>query len=106
MSKKLVTKVFTAHVPLALAAKVDEFSKKQERSRGWIVKQALSFWVTNEAEKDAMIQESLADMEAGRVVDHESIVGWAEGLRTERLKALKNNEKKTPMVRTRKAKSP
>jgi predicted transcriptional regulator len=34
------TKVLTAHVPLALAEKVDQLAARQESSRGWIVKQA------------------------------------------------------------------
>ncbi len=36
------TKVLTAHVPLPLAEKVDQIAARLERSRGWIVKQALT----------------------------------------------------------------
>jgi predicted transcriptional regulator len=36
------TKVLTAHVPLPLAEKVDQMAVRLERSRGWIVRQALS----------------------------------------------------------------
>ena len=36
------TKVLTAHIPLPLAEKVDQMAARLERSRGWIVKQALS----------------------------------------------------------------
>ncbi len=39
------TKVLTAHVPLSLAEKVDEIAARLERSRGWIMKQALAAWV-------------------------------------------------------------
>ena len=35
------TRVLTAHVPIELANKVDELAERLERSRGWIVKQAL-----------------------------------------------------------------
>ena len=35
------TKVLTAHVPLPLAKKVDQMAARLERSRGWIMKQAL-----------------------------------------------------------------
>ncbi|PLU37301.1 CopG family transcriptional regulator, partial [Sinorhizobium medicae] len=34
----------TAHVPLPLAEKVDQIAARLERSRGWIVKQALTAW--------------------------------------------------------------
>ncbi|EDL6138947.1 CopG family transcriptional regulator [Escherichia coli] len=37
------TKVITAHVPLLMADKVDQIAARLERSRGWIIKQALSF---------------------------------------------------------------
>ena len=36
------TKILTAHVPLPLAEKVDQLAARLERSRGWIVKQALT----------------------------------------------------------------
>ena len=35
------TKVVTAHLPKDLAEKVDQLAERLERSRGWIVKQAL-----------------------------------------------------------------
>jgi len=45
------TKVITAHVPLPLAEKVDEMAAKLDRSRGWIVKQALAAWLEQEEER-------------------------------------------------------
>lgn len=42
------TKVLTAHVPLPLAEKVDQIAARLERSRGWIIKQALDAWVGRE----------------------------------------------------------
>lgn len=39
------TKIFTAHIPLPLAEKVEEMATRLTRSRGWIMKQALSAWV-------------------------------------------------------------
>ncbi|TRZ42411.1 CopG family transcriptional regulator, partial [bacterium] len=44
------TKVLTAHVPLPLAEKVDQMAARLERSRGWIMKQALSAWIAQEEE--------------------------------------------------------
>ncbi len=41
-------KVLTAHVPLPLAAKIDDYSARLDRSRGWIVKQALEDWVAKQ----------------------------------------------------------
>ncbi len=44
----MATRVLTAHVPVELAEKVDQMAERLERSRGWIVKQALSNWVDEE----------------------------------------------------------
>jgi predicted transcriptional regulator len=42
------TKVVTAHVPIELASKVDAIAARRDRSRGWIMKQALSLWVAQD----------------------------------------------------------
>lgn len=76
-------KVLTAHVPLALAKRVDAMAARLERSRGWVMKQALAAWVDLEEERHRMTLEALADVDAGRVIDHQAIQAWAESLRTE-----------------------
>ena len=73
------TKVITAHVPLPLAEKVDELAARLERPRGTIVKQALSAWVE---ERRRLTLEAIADVDAGRVIDHRAVKAWAESLGT------------------------
>ena len=77
------TRVLTAHVPLVLADKVDLLASKLERSRGWILKQALSSWIAQEEERDRLTLEALDDVSAGRVVEHSAVLAWAERLGTE-----------------------
>lgn len=77
------TKVLTAHIPLPLADKVDQMAARLERSRGWIMKQALSAWIAQEEERDRLTQEALADVDAGIVVDHLSVQAWADSLDTD-----------------------
>lgn len=79
------TKVLTAHVPLPLAEKVDQIAARMERSRGWIMKQALSAWVDQEEERRRMTLEAMADVDAGQVIDHQSVQAWADSLGTDRL---------------------
>lgn len=74
------TKVLTAHIPLPLAAKVDQLALRLERSRGWIMKQALTAWVDQEEERRRLTLEALDDVDAGRVVDHSVVEAWAAGL--------------------------
>ncbi|SKC04977.1 CopG family ribbon-helix-helix protein [Sphingopyxis flava] len=78
------TKVLTAHVPLGLADKVDAMAARLERSRGWVMKQALAAWVDLEEERHRMTLEALADVDAGRVIDHRAIQAWADSLGTDR----------------------
>ncbi|MBR8653963.1 ribbon-helix-helix protein, CopG family [Achromobacter sp. Marseille-Q0513] len=77
------TKVLTAHVPLPLADKVDQMAARLERSRGWIMKQALSAWIAQEEERDRLTQEALADVDAGHVIDHQAVQAWAASLGTD-----------------------
>jgi len=76
------TKVLTAHVPLPLAEKVDQLATRLERSRGWIMKQALSAWLEQEDERERLTREALADVDAGRVIDHQAVQAWADSLGT------------------------
>ncbi|MDZ7583501.1 MAG: ribbon-helix-helix domain-containing protein [Thiobacillus sp.] len=78
------TKVLTAHVPLPLAEKVDQLAAKLERSRGWIVKQALAAWVDQEEERGRLTREALADVDAGRVIDHQAVQAWADSLSSDK----------------------
>lgn len=80
------TKVLTAHVPLQLAKKVDQLAAKLERSRGWIVKQALSAWILQEEERRQLTLEGLADVDAGNVVDHQVVQAWADDLARKKTK--------------------
>lgn len=77
------TRVLTAHVPLPLAKKVDRIASRLERSRGWIMKQALSAWVEQEEERSRLTQEALADVDAGRVIEHHAVMAWADSLSTD-----------------------
>lgn len=51
------TKVLTAHVPLPLAEKVDQ-----------------------EEERSCLTREALADVDAGRVIDHQAVQAWTDSL--------------------------
>ena len=78
------TKVLTAHVPLSLAEKVDQMATRLERSRGWIVKQALTVWIAQEEERRRMTLEALADVDTGHVIDHQAVQAWADSLETDK----------------------
>ena len=77
------TRSVTAHVPVDLAVRVDEIAERLERSKNWIVKQALCDWLDQEEERSRLTREALADVDAGRVIDHQAVQAWADSLSTD-----------------------
>lgn len=77
------TRVLTAHVPIGLADKIDVLAQRMDRSRGWIMKQALSAWIDQEEERHKLTLEAMDDVDAGRVIDHGSVLAWADSLSTD-----------------------
>ena len=78
------TKVVTAHLPLPLAEKIDELAERLERSRGWIVKQALTAWIDREEERHRLTLQALSDVDTGRAIDHRAVQAWADSLGTDK----------------------
>jgi len=58
-------------------------AERLERSKNWIVKQALSAWIDPEEERSRLTREALADVDASSVIDHQAIQAWADSLRTD-----------------------
>jgi predicted transcriptional regulator len=78
------TKVISAHVPEELADKVDQIAARLDRSRGWIIKQALADWLGQEEERRRLTLEALADVNIGHVIDHQAVQAWANSLDTDK----------------------
>lgn len=62
---------------------MDQLAERPERSRGWIMKQALASWIAQEEDRDRLTREALADVGEGRVIDHQAIQAWADSLDTD-----------------------
>ncbi|MBL8500798.1 MAG: ribbon-helix-helix protein, CopG family [Nitrosomonas sp.] len=77
---KMNTRVVTAHIPSELAEQIDQLAERLDRPKGWIVKQALMSWVELEAKRHQLTLEGLADVDAGRLIDHTVIETWAKNL--------------------------
>lgn len=80
---EITTKTITAHIPLPLAAKVDAIAQRVERSRGWIVKQALAAWVEQEEARSRLTREAMGDVDQGLTVGHDAVLAWADSLATD-----------------------
>lgn len=77
------TKVVTAHLPEELAARLDGFAESTERSRGWIMKEALQSYLDWEDEKDRLTVEALERAEEVGFIPHDEIAAWARSLSTD-----------------------
>lgn len=78
MTATAKSRSMTAHVPVELAERVDEVAERLERSRNWIVKQALVAWLDQEEERSRLTRAALDDVDAGRVIDHQAVQAWAD----------------------------
>ena len=76
------TRVITAHVPIPLAEKLDMLADRYDRSRAWVVKQALDSWIEDAEERYRSTLEAMEDAEAGNVVDNDEAVAWIKSLST------------------------
>ncbi len=83
MSSATETKVLTAHVPLPLAQKIDQLAARFDRSRGWVMKQALEAWVDQEELRSRLTREAMEDVDNRQFVDHEAVLAWSASLNTE-----------------------
>jgi predicted transcriptional regulator len=79
------TKVLTAHVPIGLAEKIDTVALQLDRSRGWVMEQALAAWIDQEEERHRLTLEALDDVDASRVIEHRAVTAWADSLGTSEL---------------------
>ncbi len=64
-----------------MADKVDQMAARLERSRGWVIRQALSAWLAQEEERNRLTLEAPDDVTSGQVIDHQA----AQGLGGQRL---------------------
>lgn len=74
------TRSITAHVPVELAERVDEVVERLGRSESWVVNQALTAWIDQEEKRSRLTREALGDVDAGRVIEDQTIQAWAESL--------------------------
>lgn len=76
----MATQSVKAQLPIELVQRLDQHAERLERSRGWIVKQAVGYWMEREAERDRLTRKALASADAGRLIDHEQVEEWLDSL--------------------------
>jgi len=74
------TRVVTAHLPTDLAEQLDGLAERLDRPKGWIVKEAVASYIALEDKRHRLTLEALADVDAGRMLDHAEVEAWAAGV--------------------------
>lgn len=67
-------RVVTAKLPADLAERLDEVGARMERTKSWIIRQAVAEWLVEEERRHRLTLESLRDFDEGRVIDHEDVL--------------------------------
>lgn len=67
-------RVITAKLPAELAARLDQVAERNDRSKSWIVRQAVSEWLAEEQRRYELTLEALRDVDEGRTIPHEEVV--------------------------------
>jgi predicted transcriptional regulator len=66
-------RVVTAKLPDDLVSELDEVSNRIDRSKSWIVRQAVSEWLVEEQRRYELTLEALKSVDEGRTFSQEEI---------------------------------
>jgi predicted transcriptional regulator len=84
-----MSRVVTANLPDDLVSSLDERARLADRSKSWIIRQALAEWLAEEQRRDELTREALKDVDDGRTISHEEVLGWFEQRKRERRRTLR-----------------
>lgn len=69
----MADRVVTASLPEALVSQLEEIARRSDRSKSWIVRQAVSEWVAEEQRRYELTLEAIKSVEEGRTFSQEEI---------------------------------
>ena len=70
-------RVVTAKLPDDLVDRMDQVAERIDRTKSWIVREALSQWLAEEQRRYDLTIEALKDVDEGRMIGHEDMKEWA-----------------------------
>jgi predicted transcriptional regulator len=71
-------RVVTAKLPSELATRMDKVADRTDRSRSWIIRQALAEWLAEEQRRYELTLEALKSVDKGRTFSHEEVEARVE----------------------------
>ncbi|WP_118986895.1 CopG family ribbon-helix-helix protein [Photorhabdus sp. CRCIA-P01] len=72
----------TAQIPIKLATAINDLAKELDRSKSWIIKEALTSMIEERERRHQMILSGLTDVDTGRIVSHSDVINFASKLKT------------------------
>ena len=66
-------RVVTANLPDDLVSRLDEVADRIDRSKSWIVREAVAEWLAEEQRRHELTLEALKDVDEGRTFTQEEI---------------------------------
>ena len=66
-------RVVTAKLPDNLVSRMDEIASRIDRSKSWIVHEAVSQWLAEEQRRHELTLEALKDVDEGRTFSQEEV---------------------------------
>lgn len=82
-------RVITAKLPDDTFARLDEVAGRIDRSKSWIVREAVREWLSEEERRYRLTLEALKSVDEGRTHSHEEVKAWADEQKRERRKGHK-----------------
>lgn len=80
-------RVITAKLSESLVLRLDEVASRIDRSKSWIVRQAVTEWLAEEQRRYELTLEALRDVDEGRTIPHEEVLAMVEQRKRERREA-------------------
>ncbi|MDX5629549.1 MULTISPECIES: ribbon-helix-helix domain-containing protein [unclassified Brenneria] len=74
-------KTISAQIPVELAAAVESLAIELDRSKSWVIKEALTAMIEAREQRHQAIQKGLVDVEEGRVVRHSDMLNIIDKLK-------------------------
>ena len=66
-------RVVTAKLPEALVLRLDEIAARIDRSKSWIIRQALAEWIAEEQRRHELTLEAMKSVDEGRSIPQEEV---------------------------------
>ncbi|MDA3132441.1 ribbon-helix-helix protein, CopG family [Atlantibacter subterranea] len=73
----------SAQIPVELATAVEQLALELDRSKSWIIKEALTAMLAERERRHQSIQAGLDDVTEGKVISHAEMMNFASQLKKE-----------------------